>query len=55
MKSLVEEVARLGSEKEKLESEMTRERTALQGLLENLKTQHHKVEVEKKDILISLN
>ena len=52
MKSLIEEVARLDSEKEKMESEMTRERTALQGLLEDLKTQHDKVVEEKRDILL---
>lgn len=50
MKSLIEEVARLGSEKEKLEGEMTRERGALQGLLEDLKAKHHKVVQEKEDI-----
>ena len=48
----MEEIAKLSSEKEKLEEEMSRERTALQGLLENLQEQHHKVVQEKKDILL---
>lgn len=51
VKGLVEEVARLGSEKDKLEGEMSRERVALQGLLENLTNQQHRLVREKKDIL----
>lgn len=51
VKGLVEEVARLGSEKEKLEGEMSQERIALQGLLENLTKKQHQLVREKKDIL----
>jgi hypothetical protein len=51
VKGLVEEVARLGSEKEKLEGDMSKERQALQGLLEKLTQQQHKLVREKKDIL----
>lgn len=51
VKGLVEAVARLGSEKDKLESEMLQERVALQGLLENLTNQHHRLLRAKKDIL----
>ena len=54
MKGLVEEVARLGSEKEKLEGEMSRERIALQGLLENLTNKQHQLVMEKKDILVNI-
>ena len=54
MKHLIEEVARLGTEKEKLQSEMTREREALEGVLERLKVKHHKVVKEKKDILMDI-
>lgn len=51
VKNLVEEVARLGTEKERMELEMVRERAALQSLLQNLHTKHHQVVKEKKNIL----
>ena len=53
VKNLVEEVARLGTEKERLELEMVKERAALQSLLDNLNTKHHLVVEEKKNILIA--
>lgn len=52
VKNLLEEVARLGSEKERLEGEMVREREALEGVLERLKAKHHRMVREKKDILV---
>ena len=51
VKGLIEEVARLGSEKERLQGEMSRERQALETLLHSLKAQHHQVVKQKKDIL----
>jgi len=54
VRNLIEEVARLGSEKEKMAGEMARERAALESMLEKLKAKHHKVVKEKKDILTHL-
>jgi len=44
-------VARLGCEKENLEGEMVKERSAYQGLLETLKAQYHETAEKKNNIL----
>ncbi len=51
VRELIEQVARLGSEKENLLGEMAKERDAYRGLLEALKTQCHEMSENKSNIL----
>ena len=51
IKLLIEQLARTSSEKEEIETEAKEERRQFVMLLEKLKTEHHRVVKEKKDIL----